>query len=157
MSLLKTSQEDPVTGIVIVDHGSRRRESNEMLLAAVAALKSSSGYPIVEAAHMEIAEPDVATAYHRCVQQGARRVIVFPYFLSPGKHWKQDIPALVAEAARQHPETEWLVTAPFGLHPLMREIIADRIQQCLSVATTALSSSCDVCTEGDRCRMRSLL
>jgi sirohydrochlorin ferrochelatase len=145
----------PRTGVIIVDHGSRRQESNEMLLAAVEAFKAAGHHPIVEPAHMEIAQPDIATAYDRCVEQGATHVVVFPYFLSPGRHWSQDIPALAAAAAARHPQTQWLVTAPFGLHPLMQQVIADRIASCLHAATSPAGSGCDVCGDGQRCRLRS--
>ena len=37
--------------------------------------------PIVEPAHMELAEPSIATAFARCVERGATTVVVFPYFL----------------------------------------------------------------------------
>ena len=35
-------------GVIIVDHGSRRRESNDMLLAAVQQFADQSDYDIVE-------------------------------------------------------------------------------------------------------------
>ena len=142
------------TGVIIVDHGSRRQESNEMLLKAAAAFQATSGYTIVEPAHMEIASPTIADAFEACVSKGAKRVVVFPYFLSPGKHWKHDIPALVAEAASQHPGTQWLVTAPIGLHPQMQQIIADRISSCLAAATGGAVSACDVCDDAQACQLR---
>src|SRR5687768_8260396 len=63
------------TGIIIVDHGSRRDESNRMLeeLAGLFAQRFREKYDIVEPAHMELAEPSIATAYAKCVQRGARR------------------------------------------------------------------------------------
>lgn len=149
------TQQHHTTGVIIVDHGSRRQESNDMLLRAAEAFKATTNNGIVEPAHMEIAEPDIATAFERCVEQGATRVVVFPYFLSPGRHWNQDIPALVAAAAARHPQIEWLVTAPFGLHPLMQQIIADRIQSCLEAATSPESTGCDVCGDGQRCQIRT--
>jgi sirohydrochlorin ferrochelatase len=149
------SAQSPITGIIIVDHGSRRRESNDMLLQAVESFKATAAYAIVEPAHMEIATPDIATAYDRFVEQGARRIVVFPYFLSPGRHWSEDIPALVAAAAERHPGTEWLVTAPFGLHSQMQQIIADRIESCLRTATAAAPGGCDVCRTGEHCRLHA--
>ena len=74
-------------------------------------------YPIVEAAHMELAEPSIGTAFDRCVAAGAATVVLAPYFLGPGNHWDRDIPALAAEAAARHPGTRWLVSAPLGPHP----------------------------------------
>jgi sirohydrochlorin ferrochelatase len=120
-----------VTGIIIVDHGSRREESNQTLLDAVTAFRAQSAWSIVEPAHMELAPPDIATAFGNCVAHGARRVIIFPYFLSPGRHWTEDIPSLAAEAAAEWTGVEWHVTAPFGLHPAMSSIINDRIAECL--------------------------
>jgi hypothetical protein len=73
--------------VVIVDHGSRRPESNVMLHEFVELYKQRTGHPIVEPAHMELAEPSIGTAFKRCVEQGATRVIICPYFLFPGRHW----------------------------------------------------------------------
>ena len=141
------------TGIVIVDHGSRRVESNEMLEQFVEMFREATHFSIVEAAHMELAEPSIATAFDRCVERGATSVVISPYFLSPGKHWNKDIPALAEEAASKHPGVSYLVGAPIGLHPLMCELIQSRIDHCLAhVAGNA--PECNVCAGTGRCMMR---
>jgi sirohydrochlorin ferrochelatase len=117
----------PVTAILIVDHGSRRAESNQLLHDAARRFEKQSQYSIVEPAHMELAEPSIRQAFDRCVSRGAQRVVVFPWFLSPGRHWTEDIPELVHEAAQQHPNVEWLVTPPFGIHPGLMTAVNDRI------------------------------
>lgn len=124
-------------GVILVDHGSRRDESNRMLLEVVAAYRQHADWQIVEPAHMELAEPSIATAFSKCVAQGANLVIVFPYFLSPGKHWHEDIPRLAAEAAATYPGVCHLVTAPLGLHELMLKIIDNRIEESLKINTRA--------------------
>jgi len=139
------------TGIIIVDHGSRRGESNDMLLEVVALYRKRSRFAIVEPAHMELAEPSIATAFARCVAQGARRVVVMPYFLGPGKHWDQDIPRLSAAAAAAHRGVSYLVTAPIGLHPLMAQLIEARIGECIACAS-GQAAECDVCAGTGRCR-----
>lgn len=142
------------TGLVIVDHGSRRAESNEMLEQFVEMFRQATHYRIVEPAHMELAEPSIATAFDRCVERGARHVVVAPYFLAPGKHWNEDIPALAAAAASRHPRVSFLVSAPIGLHPLMCQLIESRVDHCLAhVAGEA--SECDACRGTGRCRMRT--
>jgi sirohydrochlorin ferrochelatase len=118
-------------GVILVDHGSRRDESNQMLLEVVDAYRQHANWQIVEPAHMELAEPSIATAFSRCVEQGANLVVVFPYFLAPGKHWHEDIPRLAAEAAAAHPGVHHVVTEPLGLHELMLKIIDDRIGESL--------------------------
>ena len=139
-------------GVIIVDHGSRRDESNQLLLEVVETFRSHSDWSIVEPAHMELAEPSIATAFGRCVDQGAKLIVVFPYFLSPGRHWSKDIPALSASAAKAYPDIKHLVTAPLGLHALMMQVINERIAHCLQHSTSA-GPSCNVCDETTGCKL----
>ena len=120
-------------GIIIVDHGSRRSESNAMLeeVARLFAQRFAETYGIVEAAHMELAEPSIGTAYGKCVERGATRVVVCPFFLGPGKHWTSDIPRITAEAAAAHPQTEYHVTMPLGIDELILELLAKRVGFCV--------------------------
>jgi sirohydrochlorin ferrochelatase len=122
----------PGLGVILVDHGSRREESNQLLLEVVEHFAKASGLTVVEPAHMELAEPSIATAFARCVERGATTVVVFPYFLLPGRHWHEDIPRLAAEAAANHPGVQFRVTAPFGHHPLLFDVIGERIADCLA-------------------------
>jgi sirohydrochlorin ferrochelatase len=67
-------------GVIVVDHGSRRKESNEMLLEVVEMFQQRSGYLIVEPAHMELAEPSIQTAFSsmcgtRCSDGGAASLL----------------------------------------------------------------------------------
>lgn len=142
------------TGVVIVDHGSRRAESNLMLETFVESFARTGPWMIVEPAHMELAEPSIATAFARCVARGARRVVVMPYFLAPGRHWNEDIPSLTREAAGRHPGIPWLVGAPIGLHPLMVRVIEARLGHCLEHAAGRVGE-CEVCAGTGRCVFRS--
>lgn len=142
-----------VVGVIIVDHGSRRRESNEMLCEATARFAAQSEFSIVEPAHMELAAPTIEQAFDRCVARGATEVVVFPYFLSPGRHWTEDIPRLTAAAAKKHENIRWLVTAPFGLHPAMLTAINDRIHHCREQSISQNpATGCDVCGDTVPCR-----
>ncbi|KAK6129337.1 hypothetical protein DH2020_036910 [Rehmannia glutinosa] len=139
-------------GVIIVDHGSRRKESNLMLNEFVVMFKEKTKYPIVEPAHMELAEPSIKDAFGSCVQQGAQRVIVSPFFLFPGRHWHQDIPSLTAEAAKEHPGVSYLITAPLGLHELLVDVVNDRITYCLS-HVAGEEDECSVCAGTGKCRL----
>jgi sirohydrochlorin ferrochelatase len=121
------------SAVIIVDHGSRLDASNKMLesVAELFARRFAHLYDVVEPAHMEIAEPSIATAYHRCAQRGATRIIVCPFFLGPGKHWTGDIPRLTAEAATKHPGTRYHVTMPLGIDDLILELLNKRVQHCV--------------------------
>ncbi|XP_009334112.2 sirohydrochlorin ferrochelatase, chloroplastic-like [Pyrus x bretschneideri] len=149
-------------GVIIVDHGSRRKESNLMLNEFVSMFRERTGYPVVVAAHMELAEPSIRDAFSSCVEQGANRVVVSPFFLSPGRHWNTvaqltinidgDIPSLTAEAAKEHPGVSHIVTAPLGLHHLLVDVLNDRINHCIShVAGDA--EECAVCAGTNKCQL----
>jgi sirohydrochlorin ferrochelatase len=116
------------TAIIIVDHGSRREESNKMLekVAALFGERFGQEYQIVEPAHMELCEPSIATAYGRAVKRGATRIVVVPFFLSFGKHWTHDIPSLLNQAAASFPDTEYQLVEPLGIDDLMLDLLRKR-------------------------------
>jgi sirohydrochlorin ferrochelatase len=130
------------TGLIIVDHGSRRDESNQMLeeLARLFAARFHEKFTIVEAAHMELSEPSIATAYANCAARGAQRIVVVPFFLGPGKHWTQDIPRLTAEASEKVPHTQYHVAPTLGIDDLILDLLAKRASHCQDHAF-----SCDIC------------
>jgi len=110
--------------ILIIDHGSKRTEANEMLQCVANLVQAMAGPDVVvRHAHMEIADPSIAHGFTACVQAGATEVIAFPYMLSPGKHSTGDIPRLVAEAARPHGGVTFRVTPAFGVHEKLGELI----------------------------------
>lgn len=129
----------PPTALIIVDHGSRYAEANEMLdsFAAMVRRLAEAGtrrFVAVEPAHMELAEPSLETAFDRCVAAGARRVVVSQFFLSPGRHSTTDIPRLVAEAAGRHPGVRSIVCEPLGPDEQLAALILARAEQALGKA-----------------------
>lgn len=138
--------------VIIVDHGSRRQESNLMLNEFVSMFKARTSYEIVEPAHMELAEPSIRDAFKLCVQQGAKQIIISPFFLFPGRHWNQDIPALAAEAAKDHSGISYIVTAPLGLHESLVDVVNDRINYCLR-HVDGDAAECSVCAGTGKCRL----
>jgi hypothetical protein len=94
----------------------------------------------------------IGAAFEACVAAGATTVVIAPYFLGPGNHWDRDIPALAAEASTRHPDVRYLVTAPLGPHPLLMDIVDDRIQCCVGHALGS-ESACELCEGTRRCRL----
>jgi sirohydrochlorin ferrochelatase len=114
-------------GILIVDHGSRKSEANEMLGSVADLIQTMAGSDVVvRYAHMELADPTIAAGFSSCVQAGATDVTVFPYMLSPGRHSTADIPRMVADVARAFPDVSYSVTPAFGLHEKLAEVVLER-------------------------------
>ncbi|KAF6260896.1 hypothetical protein COO60DRAFT_1269129 [Scenedesmus sp. NREL 46B-D3] len=127
----KEQQQECRCAVVIVDHGSRRKASNDMLLEFCQLYQQLTQHSIVEPAHMEIAEPTIAQAVGRCVEAGASRVVIAPYFLSRGRHIQEDIPALVAAAQEQFAGVSCSIADPIGIDPLMVQLIQSRVSAAL--------------------------
>jgi len=117
------------TGILIVGHGSRRAEANADVRQAARSIGERGGFALVQPAFLEIEHPRVAEGFTRLVAQGAREVIVHPYFLSPGRHTRGDLPREVSEVAARHSDVGYHITKPLSAHPLVIEASIERIRE----------------------------
>lgn len=113
--------------ILLVDHGSRREDSNNMLNNVRELLTERLGpTSTVHIAHMELASPTIHEGFTRCVADGATHIVVVPFFLGPGRHVTEDIPKLSTAAASSFPGLTHEVSPHLGDHPLLVDVILDR-------------------------------
>lgn len=117
------------TAILLIAHGSRHEAANDELRDLAARIEAQGKYPIVEASFLELAEPDITTGAIRCVNKGATRVLMVPYFLSAGVHLLRDLTAARDALAGLHPKVEFRLGPPLGPHPLLDALVAERIAQ----------------------------
>ena len=113
-------------GLLLIDHGSRRAESNLQLEDMAQRVQRMRPEALVAAAHMEIAPPDLAAAFAALVAQGAKRILILPYFLSDGRHLTQDIPQLAAAAAANHPGITYSIGSALGPHDALAALLLER-------------------------------
>jgi sirohydrochlorin ferrochelatase len=92
-------------------------------------LAARGDYPIVEATFLELAEPDVPTGAAACVKRGAERVLMIPYFLSAGVHLVRDLTAVRDALIARHPAVEFLLGRPLGPHPLLQQLVVERVRE----------------------------
>lgn len=109
--------------VVIVDHGSRRAEAHGSLRSLAARVAAQLPDRRVRIAHLEIAEPSLPDALEACVRDGAEEIVVYPYFLGPGRHSREDIPGLVEVATRTHEGVAFRLEPPFGEDPGIAQLV----------------------------------
>ncbi len=114
--------------ILLVDHGSRRPEANALLEEVAERIRPRIPDSIVAIAHLEVAKPDIAEGVETCVAQGATKIVVHPYFLGPGRHTTDDIPAQVERAAENHPDIQILISESLGGHDALIDVVLDRVR-----------------------------
>ena len=122
------------TALLLIAHGSRQPEANDDLHHVVEELVRR-GHALVEASFLELAEPDIDEGGARCVARGAGCVVLLPYFLSAGVHVRRDLAAARDRLAARFPGVAFRLAEPLGRHPLLLEVVADRIREAVSDET----------------------
>jgi uroporphyrin-III C-methyltransferase len=137
-------RDEVKNGVLVVGHGSRRPEANEDVREAARRIAERGGFPLVEAAFLEIEHPNIGEGFARLVQRGAREITVHPYFLSPGRHTRGDIPVEVEEAAKLHTGIKYRITEPLSAHQLVIAASVERISETIG---RQIESDTDIRTE----------
>ena len=117
------------TALLLMAHGSRRDEANADLFHVAAALRARGPYAIVEGSFLELAQPGIEEGAARCVAQGAERVILLPYFLSPGVHVRRDLSDLHHRLTERFPHVDFCLAEPLGRHPLLLDVVTARARE----------------------------
>lgn len=117
-------------GVVILSHGSRRKEANDTLGEVSAMLEARSGEP-VSFAFMTSSPPSLPEALSSMVNRGLTELIVLPLFLFPGIHWTEDIPQLVKDARRRWPEARIRLAEVVGGDGRLVDILLSRLEAVL--------------------------
>jgi sirohydrochlorin ferrochelatase len=119
------------SAILLIAHGSRRKEANDELLRLAETLRQRLPDSIIETAFLELAEPGIPEGVRRCVAQGAREVRLVPYFLSPGMHVTRDLEEHRRQFQRDYAAVRFSLSPPLGGHSAVLDIVVDLATQPL--------------------------
>jgi sirohydrochlorin ferrochelatase len=117
------------TALLVMAHGSRNDEANADLLHLVEQLRRQNDYAIVEGSFLELAQPGIEEGAAGCVDRGAERVVMLPYFLSAGVHVRRDLADIRQRLMQRFPHVEFHLAEPMGRHPLLIQVVLDRAGQ----------------------------
>ena len=117
------------TAVLLIAHGSRRQEANDDLLRLAEAVRNRDRYQTVEVSYLEISDPTIPKGARRCIDRGASRILMLPYFLSAGAHVVNDLKRHQQELASEFPDVSIELCRPLGLHPLLIEVVLQRLDE----------------------------
>lgn len=129
--------------LLIVDRGSREPEVRQELAEICALVQKKAGYAYADYCFLEVLPPFIEEGIAKCAASGADAITVMPYFLYPGMKLKDT----VEQSARigREKKLDVLITKPLSYHPMMPELIAERISELKKEKGIALADgSCDV-------------
>jgi sirohydrochlorin cobaltochelatase len=121
-------------GILVVGHGTRSPKGTEQFFALVSQLAQRMAPVPVEAALLELQQPDIAAGIERLARQGVRGVTVLPLLLFAAGHARRDIPHVVAAAMARcnGQDIDAVQASHLGCHPAIVELSARRFNEAVA-------------------------
>lgn len=118
--------------IILLGHGSRRKEANVGLIEVAEKVSQLLGQSVTPA-YMGYDQPSLPEAVEAKILEGAMNIVVMPLFLFRGIHVTIDIHEELRELREQHPNVEIVFTRELGADDVIANLAADRIKEAMSV------------------------
>lgn len=141
ISEVVSEEEKSETAVLVVGRGSSDPDANSDLWKVCRLFYEGRSYPEVEPAYVSMTPPDVAEGLDRCRRLGAKRVVVFSYFLFTGvleERIRQQSEAFAAD----YPELEVRYAGYFGPEPEIADLLVERYREAVA---GDIRMNCDVC------------
>jgi len=129
---LGVSRLDDTLGVLLVAIGSSNPAANARTAAVAPRLAAGTRWAGVTTAFATHPEPSLAEATNQLRRRGARRVVIAPWFLAPGR--LPDRVQTFADGAGIDMAT------PLGAHRLVAETVLDRFDQALKARADRLAA-----------------
>lgn len=127
--------------IVIIAHGSPKKEANILdYLSDKLALILGRNREDIKIAYLKYSNPLAQEAILSFIEEGAKKIIIHPLFLSTGSHVSFDIPEMIKDFQRKYPEIEILCTKPLGNHEKLAYLIKDLIEEQINKKSSEIES-----------------
>jgi precorrin-8X/cobalt-precorrin-8 methylmutase len=122
-------------GIVIAGHGSRDADGIREFEQLVELVKARAPQHHVSHGYLEFASPTIDQAIAEQLNADSKQIVMVPGILLAATHAKNDLPSELLNAAREQPETDFHFGAPMGLHPLLLQVVQQRIVEAEATTT----------------------
>src|SRR5262245_56819399 len=122
----------PKTGLLLVGHGTRSEVGTAQFLALAKAIRNRVSDELrVEAAFLELQQPDIEAAVGRLVDQGIDQLVTMPLLLFAAGHAKEDVPGAVAGALARRERSDIRLTQAqhLGRHSAVVELSRLRMEE----------------------------
>jgi sirohydrochlorin cobaltochelatase len=133
--------EKEETAVLVVGRGSSDPDANSDLAKVSRLFYEGRPYPAVEPAYVSMTRPSVAEGLERLRKLGARRVVVFAYFLFTGV-LEERIREQAGGFADANPGVEVRYAGYLGPHGRVADLVLERYGEALG---GDIRMNCDVC------------
>lgn len=112
-----------MNGLLLVGHGSRSEEGAAEMLALARLVGAALPDVAVDVGFLEMTDPPAGPVLAGLAAAGCGRVVVLPLVLLGAGHAKSDVPALVLEGRRRHPDLHLHFGSPLGISRDLVELL----------------------------------
>jgi sirohydrochlorin cobaltochelatase len=113
-----------VHGIVLFAHGARDPEWARPFEAIRDLVRARRPEFPVELAFLDFMAPKLEEAVQRLAAKGVAAITIFPLFMAPGGHIRNDLPRIVEDLRQRHPGVPIAVQSAVGEVPAILDAIA---------------------------------
>ncbi|MCM3081460.1 sirohydrochlorin chelatase [Brevibacillus invocatus] len=136
-----SAQEHEDLAVLVIGRGSSDADANSDIYKMSRLFWERWKAKWVETAFMGVTFPLYQEGIERCLKLGAKHVVVLPYFLFTGVLIKRMADQLEQFRA-QYPDAQFTLAEYFGFHPLLKEVLKDRVEEALH---GEVKLNCDTC------------
>lgn len=124
------------SGVLVIGHGSKLEHNMGLVMEMAKELEGRKEFGPVQAAFMQLNDPDIPTGLDSMANKGLDLVYVVPCFLATGIHTTEDIPGVLGFAKGQRSgkvqaggrTIEVRYCMPMGADTRLADILSDRIK-----------------------------
>ncbi len=113
--------------VLLVGHGSRKMASNDQFIQFANMVGQQCDSALFRYAFLELATPSILDEIKICVEEGAKKITVFPLLLLSAGHAKYDIPNELAKAKQLYPNITFQLENPLGMQETLLSILEQRL------------------------------
>ena len=116
-------------GLVVLAHGSKVEETNNILLKILEEVTEKVKYDLVEGAYLQLMDPSLEDAIKSLYEKGCKDIVVFPFFLFDGNHIREDIPAEIDKIKEKYTDVKIKFLKNIGYDSKLVDIIVERVEE----------------------------
>ena len=113
--------------IVLFAHGARDTRWSDTLTQLRHRVTSRAPDAFVAIAFLELQPPTLATALADAIAHGRKRIDIVPVFWASGGHVVNDLPRMIEDFGRAHPDVELRVLPVLSELPGLLDFVADAV------------------------------
>lgn len=121
------------TGLLVLGHGSKAAEADEIFTTIVNHVREISGFEHVAMGSLQLSRPTFAEGVQTLLEKGVQEMVIMPMFIFRGNHVKFDIPEELENLRKEYPDVRFVMAEPIGADNRLADIIEERAQDARQI------------------------